>query len=83
MWLIIGAIAGFLAGLIVTGYGFGPVGNIIVGILGALLGGAILPRLGLFTGGDLVGQIISATLGAVLLLFLIGLVRRTGTASRF
>ena len=81
-----------MAGLIVTGYGFGPVGNIVVGILGALLGGAILPRLGLFTGGDLVGrdppewqrqQIISATLGAVLLLFLIGLVRRTGTASRF
>ena len=44
VWLIIGAIAGFLAGLIVTGYGFGTVGNIVVGILGALLGGAILPR---------------------------------------
>ncbi|HWJ17763.1 MAG TPA: GlsB/YeaQ/YmgE family stress response membrane protein, partial [Geobacterales bacterium] len=69
-------------GLIVTGYGFGTVGNIVVGILGALLGGALLPRLGLFTGGDLVGQIISATLGAVLLLFLIGLVRRSGTPSR-
>jgi uncharacterized membrane protein YeaQ/YmgE (transglycosylase-associated protein family) len=71
-----------LAGLIVTGYGFGTVGNIVVGILGALVGGALLPRLGLFTGGDIVGQIISATLGAVLLLFLIGLVRRSGTASR-
>jgi uncharacterized membrane protein YeaQ/YmgE (transglycosylase-associated protein family) len=83
VWLVIGAIAGFLAGLIVTGYGFGTVGNIVVGILGAFLGGAILPRLGLFTGGDLVGQIISATLGAILLLFLIGLVRRTETSSRF
>ena len=83
VWLVIGAIAGFLAGLIVTGYGFGTVGNIVVGILGALLGGAILPRLGLFTGGGVVGEIISATLGAVLLLFLIGLVRRSGTASRF
>jgi uncharacterized membrane protein YeaQ/YmgE (transglycosylase-associated protein family) len=82
VWLVIGAIAGFLAGLIITGYGFGTVGNIIVGILGALVGGALLPRLGLFTGGDIVGQIISATLGAVLLLFLIGLVRRSGTASR-
>ena len=82
VWLIIGAVAGFLAGLIVTGYGFGTVGNIVVGILGALLGGAILPRLGLFTAGGIVGEIISATLGAVLLLFLIGLVRRTGTASR-
>ena len=83
VWLVIGAVAGFLAGLIVTGYGFGTVGNIIVGILGAIVGGALLPRLGLFTGGDIVGQIISATLGAVLLLFLIGLVRRSGTASRF
>ncbi len=83
VWLVIGAIAGFLAGLIVTGYGFGTVGNIVVGILGALLGGAILPRLGLFTGGGVVGEIISATLGAVLLLFLIGLVRRSGTLSRF
>jgi uncharacterized membrane protein YeaQ/YmgE (transglycosylase-associated protein family) len=83
VWLVIGAVAGFLAGLIVTGYGFGTVGNIVVGILGAIVGGALLPRLGLFTGGDIVGQIISATLGAVLLLFLIGLVRRSGTASRF
>ena len=82
VWLIIGAVAGFLAGLIVTGYGFGTVGNIIVGILGAIVGGALLPRLGLFTSGDIVGQIISATLGAVLLLFLIGLVRRSGTPSR-
>jgi uncharacterized membrane protein YeaQ/YmgE (transglycosylase-associated protein family) len=60
--LLIGAIAGFLAGLIVRGYGFGTVGNIVVGIVGAFLGGAILPRLGLFTGGDIVGQIIYATL---------------------
>ncbi len=82
VWLIIGAVAGFLAGLIVTGYGFGTVGNIVVGILGALLGGALLPQLGLFNGGDIVGQIVSATLGAVLLLFVIGLVRRSGTPSR-
>jgi len=82
VWLVIGAIAGFLAGLIVTGYGFGTVGNIVVGILGAFVGGALLPRLGLFTSGGIVGEIISATIGAVLLLFLIGLVRRSGTASR-
>lgn len=74
--LIIGAVAGFLAGLIVKGYGFGAVGNVVVGIVGALLGGALLPRLGLFTGGDIVGQIISATVGAVILLILLGLVRR-------
>ena len=51
--LLIGAVAGFLAGLIVKGYGFGVVGNIIVGIVGAVFGGWLLPQLGLFTGGDL------------------------------
>jgi uncharacterized membrane protein YeaQ/YmgE (transglycosylase-associated protein family) len=74
--LLIGAVAGFLAGIIVKGYGFGAVGNIVVGIVGGLFGGWLLPRLGLFTGGDLVGQIISATLGAIVLLVLIGFVRR-------
>ena len=74
--LIIGAIAGFLAGLIVKGYGFGVVGNIVVGIVGAIFAGWLLPRLGVFPGGDVLGQIISATLGAVVLLALIGVVRR-------
>ncbi|MEQ1672820.1 MAG: GlsB/YeaQ/YmgE family stress response membrane protein [Hyphomicrobium sp.] len=74
--LVIGAIAGFLAGLIVKGYGFGVVGNIVVGIVGALLGGYLLPRLGLFAGGDVVGQIITATIGAVILLVLLGVLRR-------
>lgn len=74
--LLIGAIAGYLAGIIVKGYGFGLAGNIVVGIVGAVLAGAVLPRLGLFAGGDIVGQIISATIGAVGLLAAIGLVRR-------
>ena len=74
--LLIGAVAGFLAGLIVKGYGFGVVGNIVIGIVGAVVGGALLPRLGLFTGADIIGQIISATIGAVALLVLIGVVRR-------
>ncbi len=74
--LLIGAIAGYLAGIIVKGYGFGIAGNIVVGIIGAVLAGAVLPRLGLFPGGDILGQIISATIGAVGLLVLIGLVRR-------
>ena len=74
--LLIGAVAGFLAGVIVKGYGFGVVGNIVVGIIGALVGGWLLPRLGLFTGGDIIGQIISATLGAVALLIAISFVRR-------
>jgi uncharacterized membrane protein YeaQ/YmgE (transglycosylase-associated protein family) len=76
IWLLIGAVAGWLAGMIVKGYGFGAVGNIIVGIVGAAIGGWLLPRLGIFTGGDLLGTIITAVIGAIILLFLIGLVRR-------
>ncbi len=73
--LLIGAVAGFLAGTIVKGYGFGVVGNIIVGIVGALVAGLLLPRIGLFPGGDVLGQIISATIGAVLFLLLLRFVR--------
>ena len=74
--LLIGAVAGFLAGIVVKGYGFGVVGNIVVGIVGAVLAGWLLPRLGLFPGGDIIGQIVSATLGAIVLLVLVGVVRR-------
>ena len=74
--LVIGAVAGFLAGVIVEGYGFGLVGNIVVGIVGAVVGGWLLPQLGLFPGGNLTGQLISATAGAVVLLLLITFVRR-------
>ncbi|MEO6076969.1 MAG: GlsB/YeaQ/YmgE family stress response membrane protein, partial [Dokdonella sp.] len=52
IWLLIGAIAGWLAGLIVKGHGFGLVGNIIVGIVGAFLAGLLLPMLGLSIGGS-------------------------------
>ena len=77
VWLLIGAVAGFLAGVVVKGYGFGVIGNIVVGIVGAVLAGALLPRLGLFPGTDIVGQIVSATLGAIGLLVLISVIRRT------
>ena len=74
--LIVGAIAGWLAGVIMKGYGFGLIGNIIVGIVGAVIGGWLLPRLSIFIGGKIIGAIINATIGAVILLFVIGLVRR-------
>lgn len=74
--LIIGAISGWLAGNIRRGYGFGLLGNIIVGILGAFIGNLISRETGLFLGAGLVGTIITAVLGALILLFLIGLVRR-------
>ena len=77
IWLIIGAVAGYLAGVIVKGYGFGVVGNIVVGIVGAFIASWLFPRLGFFPRGDVLAQIIAATIGAVVLLVLIGLVRRT------
>jgi uncharacterized membrane protein YeaQ/YmgE (transglycosylase-associated protein family) len=74
-WIIIGAIAGWLAGVVVKGYGFGVVGNIVVGILGAGIAGFLAPRLGLYTQST-AGNIVAAALGAIILLFLIGLLRR-------
>lgn len=74
--LIIGAIAGWLAGKIVAGYGFGVIGNMAVGIVGALLAGFILPRLGFNVGGGVIRSIIHATLGAVLFLVLVRLVKK-------
>ncbi|MBL8586556.1 MAG: GlsB/YeaQ/YmgE family stress response membrane protein [Xanthobacteraceae bacterium] len=76
VWLIVGAVAGWLAGLIVRGYGFGILGNIVVGIVGALIAGWLLPRLGIVVGGGTIGEIINAVIGAVILLLIIGLIRR-------
>ena len=72
----IGAIAGWLSGKIMEGRGFGLFGNIIVGIVGAFVAGLIFPALGFSVGGGVFSSIFAATLGAVILLFLIGLVRR-------
>ncbi len=76
IFLLIGAIAGWLAGQVVRGYGFGLVGNIIVGIVGAFLGGYLFPRFGLNISPAIVGSIISAFLGALVLLLVIRLIKR-------
>ncbi len=76
IWLIIGAIAGWLAGQIVKGGGFGLLGNIVLGIVGAVVAGWLLPRLGLYIGGGLLGDIINATIGALLIIFIVSLVSR-------
>ena len=76
IWLLIGAIAGWLAGLIVTGGGFGLIGNIVVGIVGSVIAGWLLPRAGLVIGGGIVADIINAAIGAIILLVIISLVRR-------
>jgi uncharacterized membrane protein YeaQ/YmgE (transglycosylase-associated protein family) len=74
--LVVGAIAGWLAGVIVKGYGFGLIGNIVVGIVGAVVAGWLLPRLGIAIGGGYIAWIINAVIGAVILLVIVGLIRR-------
>jgi uncharacterized membrane protein YeaQ/YmgE (transglycosylase-associated protein family) len=76
--LLIGAIAGWLAGQIVQGTGFGLIGDIVIGIVGALIASLLFPRLGLHLGSGIVGEIIAATIGAVLLLVVVRLVKRGG-----
>lgn len=78
IFLLIGAIAGWLAGLIVRGFGFGLLGNIVVGIVGALIAGWLLPTLGVGfnLGNAIVTSIVYAMIGAIVLLVLIGLIRR-------
>jgi uncharacterized membrane protein YeaQ/YmgE (transglycosylase-associated protein family) len=70
IFLLIGALAGWLAGRILKGDGFGTLGNIIVGVLGAIVGGFVFTLLGM-TSTNMIGEIISATVGAIILLFLI------------
>ncbi len=72
---VVGIIAGWLAGQIMKGRGFGLIGNLVVGILGAMLGGWLFGVLGLSAYGT-IGSILMATFGAVVLLFLIGLLKK-------
>ena len=74
-WLIIGAIAGWLAGTFTKGAGFGAIGNIIVGIVGAVVGGFVFGLLQLKAAGT-VGEIITSTIGAVLFLFVLGKIKK-------
>ncbi len=75
-FILIGAVAGWLAGQIMKGGGFGILGNIIVGIVGAVIGGWIFGLLGISAGGGLIGSLITAVVGAVILLFIVGLVKK-------
>lgn len=75
-FIIVGLIAGWLAGTIMKGGGFGLVGDIVVGIVGALLGGWLFGMMGVSTGGGLLGSIIVATIGAIILIFLLRLIKR-------
>jgi uncharacterized membrane protein YeaQ/YmgE (transglycosylase-associated protein family) len=74
--LIIGAIAGWLAGKIVHGAGFGLIGNMVVGIIGALVAGWVLPQLHIELATGTVGAIVDATVGAVIVLVILSLIKR-------
>jgi uncharacterized membrane protein YeaQ/YmgE (transglycosylase-associated protein family) len=74
--LIIGGIAGWLAGKIVRGAGFGLIGNIVIGIIGALLAGWLLPQLGVGLGVGWVREIVNATIGGVIILVILSLIKR-------
>jgi uncharacterized membrane protein YeaQ/YmgE (transglycosylase-associated protein family) len=76
--LLVGLAAGWLAGQIVQGTGFGLVGDIVIGILGAFIASWLFPTLGLRLGGGIIATIIAAAIGAVILLVVVRLIRRGG-----
>ena len=77
VFLLVGIVAGWLAGKLVRGGGFGLIGDLVVGVIGAFVGGFLFNSLGVSSGGGLLGSIVVATVGAVVLLMLIRLIRLT------
>ena len=75
-FLLIGLVAGWLAGQLMKGGGFGVIGDIVVGVLGALLGGFLFRFFGVSLGGGLLGAIIVATIGAIVLIYILRLIKR-------
>jgi uncharacterized membrane protein YeaQ/YmgE (transglycosylase-associated protein family) len=78
IFLLVGLIAGWLAGKLIRGGGFGLIGDMVIGVLGAIIGGYLLPRFGLghLVTVPIINQIVVATIGAVILLLLLRLIRR-------
>lgn len=74
-FLVIGLLAGWIAGQLMRGGGFGLVGNLVVGVIGAVIGGLVFNLVGVTTGG-FVGSLVTAVLGAAVLLYLVGLIPR-------
>ena len=74
-WIVIGAVAGWLAGVLVKGGGFGLLGDIVVGIVGAFVGGWLAGVLHISIGGGFIASIITATIGAVILIVVLRLIK--------
>ena len=75
-FLIIGAVAGWIAGLLMKGRGFGLIGNIVVGIIGAIVAGFLIPKIGVSFGDTVLGTILNSAAGAILVLFVVGLLKK-------
>lgn len=75
-FLLIGLIAGWLAGVLVKGGGFGVIGDIIVGVIGAFVGGYLFKFVGVSVGGGMIGSIVVATVGAIVLIVILRLIKR-------
>ena len=75
IWLIVGGVAGWLAGLVIKGGGFGLIGNVVVGIVGAFVAGLMLPAIGIVIGGGMIAAIINAFIGACFVLLIVGLIK--------
>ena len=76
--LFVGLVAGWLAGKVVRGAGFGIIGDIVIGIVGAFIASWLFPRLGFHIGGGIVAEIIYSAIGAIILLLIVRLVRAGG-----
>jgi uncharacterized membrane protein YeaQ/YmgE (transglycosylase-associated protein family) len=76
LFLLIGALAGWIAGKLLRGGGFGLIGNLVVGIVGAVIGGHLFSYLGVSAGGGLIGSLVTAVIGALVLLFIVGLIKK-------
>jgi uncharacterized membrane protein YeaQ/YmgE (transglycosylase-associated protein family) len=74
-FLIVGIVAGWLAGKIMRGGGYGLIGNLGLGMVGAFIGGNVLDWLGIYTSGGMIASIATAALGAIILLWILGLFR--------
>jgi uncharacterized membrane protein YeaQ/YmgE (transglycosylase-associated protein family) len=81
--LLVGTAAGWLAGLVVRGGGFGLIGDLIIGVIGAFIGDWLLPRLNIHLGTGIVARIVNATIGAIVLLLIVRLISGGGRFRRF
>ena len=76
IWLVVGGVAGWLAGQVMKGGGFGLIGDIVLGIVGAFVAGLLLPAIGIVIGGGIIAAIINAFIGACVVLLIVRLIKR-------